>query len=309
MTESQAATFSNWTPRLGLFGAGLLLSAVLLHRLFGMSTPVALNLMKLSGGVALLSLLLGVVALSDIWRRGRSGLPGTLIGMAVAIAIVGWPLVYLPALTNLPRINDVSTDLQAPPRFVALAKFRTGDGNGAEYPKDQFASLQGAAYPDLKPLLINRSSEEAFQLALDAVKRLKFQLVAEQPPELRPATRPGWIEATDRTLIFGFYDDVVIRVDGDQRRARIDVRSASRYGQHDLGSNAERARKILREVQIRYEETVSGAAARLERLVRGRAAVAKRLKEGSRKSAAPGTSQGRGPSDARRAPAQTGKPQ
>ena len=308
MTESPAATFSNWTPRLGLFGAALLLSAVLLHRLFGMSTPVALNLMKVATVLASIGLLLGAVALIDIWRRGRSGLAGTLIGMIVALAILTWPLAYLPAFTNLPQINDVSTDLEAPPRFVALAGLRHGDDNGPEYPKERFARLQAAAYPDLKPLLVNRSSEEAFQLALEAVKRLRFQLVAEQSPELRPVARPGWIEAVDRTLVFGFYDDVVIRVDGDQRRARIDVRSASRYGRHDLGSNAERTRRILRELQTRFEETVPSAS-RLERLVRGRAAVAKRLKEAGQKSARPRTSQDRGQSDARRALAPTAKPQ
>lgn len=309
MTDSTAATFSKWTPRLGLFGGALLISAVLLHRLFGMSTPIALNLIKVSAAVASISLLIGAVALIDIWRRGRSGLAGTLIGMAVALALLAWPVAFLPAFTSLPPINDVSTDLEAPPRFVALAKSRSSDGNGPEFPKERFARLQAAAYPDLKPLLVNRSSEEAFQLALDAVKRLKFQLVAEQPPELRPVPRPGWIEAVDRTLVFGFYDDVVIRIDGDRQRARIDVRSASRYGRHDLGGNAERTRRILRELQTRVEETVPSASARLERLVRGRAAVAKRLKEAGQKSARPGTSPGRGQSDAKRALAPTAKPQ
>jgi uncharacterized protein (DUF1499 family) len=309
MIDSTAATFSKWTPRLGLFGGALLISGVLLHRLFGMSTPIALNLIKVSAVVASISLLIGAVALIDIWRRGRSGLAGTLIGMAVALAMLAWPVAFLPAFTSLPPINDVSTDLEAPPRFVALAKSRSNDGNGPEFPKERFARLQAAAYPDLKPLLVNRSSEEAFQLALDAVKRLKFQLVAEQPPELRPVPRPGWIEAVDRTLVFGFYDDVVIRIDGDRQRARIDVRSASRYGRHDLGSNAERTRRILRELQTRVEETVPSASARLERLVRGRAAVAKRLKEAGQKPARPGTSPGRGQSDAKRALAPTAKPQ
>jgi hypothetical protein len=307
MTEGSAATFSNWTPRLGLFGGGLLFSAVLLHRLFGMSTPVALNLMKLSLVVASISLLLGVVALSDIWRRGRSGLAGTLIGMAAAFAILVWPLAYLPAFMNLPQINDVSTDLEAPPRFVALAKLRNSETNGPEFPKQRFARLQADAYPDLKALFVNRSSEEAFELALEAVKRLRFQLVAEQAPDLRPVPRPGWIEAVDRTPVIGFYDDVVIRIDGDQRRARIDVRSASRFGRHDFGSNAERTRRILRELQARFEATVPATNPRVERLMRGKAAVAKRLKGAGQRSAARGTSQDRGQSDVRREPAPTAK--
>ncbi|HXF53505.1 MAG TPA: DUF1499 domain-containing protein [Hyphomicrobiaceae bacterium] len=307
MTGSTPATFSRWTPRLGLFGGALLVSAVLLHRLFGMSTPIALNLLKVAAAAACLTVLMGVLALTDIWRRGRSGLAATLVGLAIALVTLGWPLAFLPAFINLPPLNDVSTDLEAPPRFVALAKARTSEGNGPDFPKERFARLQMSAYPDLKPLLVNRSSEEAFQIALDAVKRLKFQLVAEQPPELKPMPRPGWIEAVDRTLVFGFYDDVVVRVDGDQRRARIDVRSASRYGQHDLGSNADRTRRILKEILTRLEETVPAANARMERLVRGRAAVAKRLKEAGQRTGSRGTSQDRGQSDARRGPAPTGK--
>jgi uncharacterized protein (DUF1499 family) len=306
MTETSAATFSTWTPRLALFGGALAFSAVLLHRLFGMPTPVALNLMKLAFALAGIALLLGIVALIDIWRRGRSGTSGTLAGMAVALAMFVWPLTYLPALVNLPEINDVTTDLDAPPRFVALAKLRSGSANGLEFPK-QLAKLQAAAYPDLKPLLINRSSAEAFELALEAVKRLRFQVVAEEPPVLRPEPRPGWIEAVDRTLVVGFYDDVVIRIDGDQKRARIDVRSASRYGRHDLGTNASRTRVILKEIQARFEATVPAGGARIGRLLRG-TPVLKRPKGADQKSAGRGTSQAPAQSDAQRAPAPKAKP-
>ena len=71
--------------------------------------------------------------------------------------------------------------------------------------------------------------------------------------------RPGLIEIADRSLIIGFYDDVVLRVAGDAEQARIDVRSASRYGAHDLGRNAERIRMILKEIVVRLESVVPAA--------------------------------------------------
>jgi len=38
----------------------------------------------------------------------------------------------------------------------------------------------------------------------------------------------------------GFRDDVVIRIRPDTDGARIDIRSTSRYGRHDFGTNAAR---------------------------------------------------------------------
>ncbi len=50
------------------------------------------------------------------------------------------------------------------------------------------------------------------------------------------------IEATAPTLVFGFPDDVVIRMRGSFESTDVDMRSASRSGQHDLGQNARRIR-------------------------------------------------------------------
>ncbi|MCK4277136.1 MAG: DUF1499 domain-containing protein, partial [Phycisphaerae bacterium] len=111
------------------------------------------------------------------------------------------------------------------------------------------------AYPDIKPIKIRRSSEEAFELATEAVRRLDMKVVHQEAPNPESG-KPGILEAVDRTLILGFYDDVVIRVIGDANDARIDVRSASRYGTHDLGRNADRTRLILKEIITRLEAVV-----------------------------------------------------
>ena len=58
----------------------------------------------------------------------------------------------------------------------------------------------------------------------------------------------------DRTLFFGFTDDISIRVTGSAKAAKVDVRSSSRFGQHDLGRNAERIRRYLSEVKFRLAE-------------------------------------------------------
>jgi uncharacterized protein (DUF1499 family) len=62
------------------------------------------------------------------------------------------------------------------------------------------------------------------------------------------APRDGHIEAIARTPILGFREDVVVRVRATPDGARIDVRSASRYGRHDLGGNAARVRALIDDV-------------------------------------------------------------
>ena len=55
----------------------------------------------------------------------------------------------------------------------------------------------------------------------------------------------GILEGTATTFWFGFKDDVVVRIRPDGARTRVDVRSASRVGLGDVGTNARRIRTLL----------------------------------------------------------------
>jgi uncharacterized protein (DUF1499 family) len=67
---------------------------------------------------------------------------------------------------------------------------------------------------------------------------------------VRPGGRLGLgrIEAIDRTFLLRIPDDITVRIRPRADGARIDVRSASRIGNHDLGENARRIRRYLDEV-------------------------------------------------------------
>ena len=90
-----------------------------------------------------------------------------------------------------------------------------------------------------------------FSLVHEAVEQLGWTIVLNETPG---ETGAGRIEATDRTLVMGFTDDVVVQVKGDDAHAIIDVRSVSRYGMHDLGANAARIRKLFEEVTAALEK-------------------------------------------------------
>jgi uncharacterized protein (DUF1499 family) len=55
----------------------------------------------------------------------------------------------------------------------------------------------------------------------------------------------GRIEATDTTAMYGFKDDVVIRIRPRGEGSLIDLRSVSRVGQSDLGANAARIQAFM----------------------------------------------------------------
>ena len=272
------APLARWSSRIALFSASVLLVGVVLHRLTPFPTPVAVNLFAVSVAGAGLAILVGLIALIQIWRRGYGGAGSAAVGILFPVVALAWPLTFVPAFLNLPRINDVTTDLTSPPRFVALAKQRAGAANPTAYPAQRFAPEQQKAYPDLRTFVIDRPVQEAFELVEEAVRKLKWRVAVSEPPVARPA-KGGTLEATDNTLVVGFTDDIVIRVEGSVNRSRIDVRSASRYGQHDLGQNATRVRRFFAELQTRIDSTApSGVAGRRGLRTTRAGAMVKKLK-------------------------------
>jgi uncharacterized protein (DUF1499 family) len=62
------------------------------------------------------------------------------------------------------------------------------------------------------------------------------------------ANRDGHIEAIARTPIMGFRDDVVVRIRPTREGAKIDIRSASRFGSSDFGTNAARVLALIDDI-------------------------------------------------------------
>ena len=115
--------------------------------------------------------------------------------------------------------------------------------------------------------------------------------------------------------MLGFTDDIVVRIAGDDKSARIDIRSSSRFGQHDFGANAARVRRFTRELQSRLETFVPYGVAgrggvRATRAMQSEAAAAgpKRPLERLREKAGGRGERDPAPTDARRAPQPKEKP-
>jgi len=199
-------------------------------------------------GIIALAIALG--ALQELWTGGGQGTRVALAGaVAAGLAVAPATLSGLAALL-LPRLNDVSTDLQSPPELGAVAEARKAAGAASGPPSTATIAVQTAGYPDIAPLVVQSSPELVFEAVTAMVEERGWTTALARGPD----GAPGVVVATDRTLLFGFEDDVSIRVAAVNRGTRVDMRSASRLGDHDLGTNARRIRSFLADLDRRLNE-------------------------------------------------------
>jgi len=249
---------SRWATRAALFAFGILVSAAFLFRLFGLPTPIAFNLFMLAMGIAVLSIAFAAAAALNIWQTGRPGTARVLFAVCLSGMLLAIPLIYTMWLRDYPQLNDLTTDFDNPPAFTAIAKLRGPGDNRVTYHRKRLAAEQANAYPDIRPMPIARPVDEAYALVVDALKRLKMEIVRDDAPDADAGT-PGELEAVDRTLVAGFYEDIAIRVTGGEESSRVDIRSASRFGRADMGNNAEGIRALVKEIQARVDATMPTA--------------------------------------------------
>lgn len=169
-----------------------------------------------------------------------------LSAIVLGAAVIAVPLGHWLRARDVPPIHDISTDLDDPPAFVALRSAREAAPNLVDHPGEATARLQRQAYPDLLPIRLAAERNVVFAAAEELARDLRWRIVEADSVE-------GRIEAVDRTFWFGFRDDVVIRItEAEDGRTRVDIRSASRVGQSDLGANARRVSGFLRRLQVRF---------------------------------------------------------
>ena len=199
--------------------------------------PAGFQMMRWATFLGFGALALGlIVLLIPALRRSAIlwWVPTLLLG-AVAVYI---PWQALESARQVPPIHDITTDTRDPPVFVALREVREQYPNPTDYPGEAVARQQREAYPDLDTLRLAESADRAFSRALAAARDMGWEIVAADPED-------GRIEATATTFWYGFRDDVVIRVRPDGEFSLVDVRSVSRVGRSDAGTNARRIRSYL----------------------------------------------------------------
>lgn len=233
--RSVAALVAGALGLLGLFD--VVLGPVLIRLgwvspMFGFQWMFLLGLLE-----GLLALAIGLFAL---WRTrpgaGRTGRPLAWVGVGAGVVLLGVLGVAARPGADLPRINDITTDPDDPPVFVAAVRAPANEGRDLAYPGAEFAAQQRAAYPEVTPIRASGSVPEVTGRARSTAESLGWEIVDVDP-------QAGHLEARETSALFRFVDDVVVRVRPHPAGGTVvDVRSKSRDGRGDLGANAARIR-------------------------------------------------------------------
>ena len=238
------SSLASWARNLAVFAVVAVVVSIIILRFGFLEIKPALATFFGGLGIAVLSILFGLAGFAAIWQNGSRGMARILLAFLIDGAILAYPAYLGLQYRKLPAIHDITTDPIDPPRFDALARLRTGDGaNTAVYAGLYSAEQQRQFYPDIEPIELEISVDRAYAIALQLVNKRKWLVIDERAPQ--PPRRVGRIEAVARTPIMGFREDVSIRVVADGDDSRVDIRSASRFFDSDLGSNAARVSKFI----------------------------------------------------------------
>lgn len=207
---------------------------------FGVFEPyVAIAIFRYGSYIAFASIALGLATIVPT-RPGekRRGFLSALLALAVGIGAAWMPVTFFLHATNLPPINDITTDTTNPPLLVVTLQLRRGATTPAAYGGVPVARQQHEGYPDIAPVLLPLPVDEAFRRVDRAAMAMGWDVVARAPQD-------GRLEAVDTSEWFGFRDDIVVRIRPEGAGSRVDIRSKSRVGESDLGVNAKRIRAFL----------------------------------------------------------------
>lgn len=238
---SLASRVAGWMTVSALF---LLIGAPFGYRIGLLGPATAVALFVVGAVLALFAVLAGVVGIvralmpSAHVSGGLGSTFSVLIGGVALAAVLYW--MVIPGLGS-PPVHDVSTSVTDPPEFDALRVAHYAGRDYVSY-REYNAALKGkvsSAYPDLRTLVFDKSLRQVFSAAEASARDLHWRVVTADPFK-------GRIEAADHATVFGFIDDIVIRVRLNPAGYTVlDIRSASRNGTSDWGRNARRIQLFI----------------------------------------------------------------
>ena len=244
--KSAAAT---WSLRPAVFAPVLAIVATIAHRTGTLSTQTFLLVLIAAFAIALTAFCLALLGFSDLWRNSAVGGRRSALALALSLPMLAPAAIagYLSQVTA--PLSDVSTDTQDPPHF-AQTLTRIPSGNLNEPPRLD-AAIQDEFYPDLAGRRYPLSADSIIADVMTVIDDKGWQLKA---PSAQSNGDADWvIEASVKSALFGFVDDVVIRVTDEGEAAYVDMRSASRFGRNDLGANARRIADFMSDLDLKVQ--------------------------------------------------------
>jgi len=199
-----------------------------------------------AAGMLVIMVVWGITALVSLFTFVRLGVGGNLASLSVggviasvmAFCFFAWLGLTVFQASQVPSIHNISTDISNPPAFEKIPELRAPSHNPLEYTAE-VAEQQRQHYAHIQPLVLSSNKEQVFDTALLVVDQLGWRLHHHNP-------KTGVIEASASSGIFGFVDDMVIRIEARETGTIVDMRSVSRVGKSDFGANAKRISQFLK---------------------------------------------------------------
>ncbi|MDX3925491.1 MAG: DUF1499 domain-containing protein [Shinella sp.] len=277
---------AHWSRRFALFAFALFLAAALAHRFGPLTTPHFLTFAGFATLLAAIAVVLAAIGLQRLWQVGAKGGKASFVALLLSLLPLGAAAFAAYGYLWRPAIYDVTTDTAAPPpwlvqpaaaqdwlprspivtaadRQVQLAAYpgltgrryegaldrvyqgvrKVAEENGIEITGEE--GLENVA-ADLEDLVIDPQAQSPAGNALDQVPiPLDRPALEFEPPRAGEAS-DVLLQGEWRSLVFGFRFDLVIRLREEAETTLVDMRVASRYGQHDLGISDAFAERYLK---------------------------------------------------------------
>ncbi|MEO4043628.1 DUF1499 domain-containing protein [Hoeflea sp. CAU 1731] len=169
--ERSVSHAAQWSRRLGLFALALFVFTAVLHRFGFLEAITFAATFALSGVIALLALLLALWGIFRLWLVGAVGGMAAFKGLLMAMAVLIPSGLVLYRASTLPRIYDITTNVEEPPGFLQPVSHES------EWLIADFMTPAGpyAGQTEAYPLVTGRRYEGAVDRILQAVR-----LVAEK---------------------------------------------------------------------------------------------------------------------------------
>lgn len=270
--EERRSKAAIWCLRLAVFLVPFFVLVILLYRFAKIDAVQMFILIAFGLLIALLSLVFAFKAISELWTKGYRGGSQVVRGMIITLLVL-LPFGYQAFLAlQYPLANDVSTDMLTPPEYINAIAVRASKADKGMNPvieyDEEYSKKMILAYPKLQSRRYPAGPERVLEAVSTIIDDNEWLLTGSQGiPELKnnadtentteladnnANTETGeeqieenidspddiYIEVLERTFVFGFENDVVIRIVSEDRNTLVDVRSSARWGKHDFGYNA-----------------------------------------------------------------------
>ncbi|MBN8430937.1 DUF1499 domain-containing protein [Microbulbifer salipaludis] len=237
--------------------------------------------------VALFSML---VFLWGLIRRHSEARTAALWAMVLGLVPVALPLYTVGQQSlNAPALYDITTDLQDPPQFDLLLSAREKGDHSPDYPGAAAAAVQKEtpAYRDIQTLVVPASTADVMAAAELVARELGWRVIAVRAGQgrLEAVARTPILGITQDIVVRIRPEGASTETKKDENKpsekissgdpktaaggsdagkdagtgvvatpatkTEVDMRSASRTGERDFGSNAARIREFLRRLEER----------------------------------------------------------